>query len=166
MVPPGAVHGPAVTVGLSIAGGRSWSRVCTPANRPAGWLAWTVTLVPVMVSWYPWVPTLAGAPDSDSAMVPEELATGTGYPVEARSIPARYAPTSGTSEETLADEARVNVAPLAVALTGTGTATLGKAAVAAFASIVPAAPATPTNSVAAIRVRRILGYLVMVRNLN
>src|SRR5215471_13564282 len=100
MVPPGAVHGPDTTVGLSIAGGSSCSRVCTPANSPAGWFAWTTTFVAFTVSWYPCAPTVAGAPDSESAMVPDPLAIGIAYPVERRSTPARYVPTSATSDET------------------------------------------------------------------
>ena len=73
-----------------MAGGSSCSNVCTPANSPAAAFACTVTLVPVTVSWYPWVPTLDGAPDSESAMVPDPPAeTGIGYPVDARRIAAR-----------------------------------------------------------------------------
>ena len=78
-----------MTVGLSTVAGSSWSSVCTPANSPAGWLARTTTAVPVIVSWYPCVPTLAGAPDRRSWIVPDPPETGIGYPVDVRRIVAR-----------------------------------------------------------------------------
>src|SRR5262249_22503578 len=77
----------------------------------------------------------------------DPLVIGIAYPVDLRSTPARYVPMSATSDETVADEVSVNVAPLATSLTGTGTTTLGSATAAALApTAVWTKPANPTSS--------------------
>src|SRR5262249_51527207 len=99
----------------------------------------------------------AGAPDSDSAIVPDVVVIGIAYPVDLRSTPARYVPMSATSDETVADDASVNVLPSAVSLTGTGTTTLGNDAVAEAGSAYPTVATTnPVVSIASAALTRIM----------